>query len=288
MTAAILPGPRIDSHLHLWDLEVGDYAWLRPEHGSLYATFTATQAKAELDAAGMDGAVLVQAEDSLADTEFLLSTADANPWVTGVVGWVPLDDPAAAERALDTWQQHPVFCGVRHLIHDDPRDEFLTLSGVRVSLALLAARGVPFDIPDAWPLHLGQAAGLAAALPELTIIIDHLAKPPLGQPDYEDWRDAFARVAAHPNTVSKFSGLRMPGVPFTAAALRPTWETALDLFAPSRLMYGGDWPMTVPAGGYAPTWEVMAELIGELSPDEQSQLLAGTATATYRLNTAGS
>jgi L-fuconolactonase len=286
VSATLLPGPRIDAHLHLWDLEVSDYAWLRPEHGSLYATFTATQAKAELDAAGIDGAVLVQAEDSLADTEFLLGTAEANPWVAGVVGWVPLDDPAAAERALDRWQQHRVFCGVRNLLHVDPRDDFLTLPGVHESLALLAARGIPYDIPDAWPRHLSAAAVLASDFPDLTIVIDHLGKPPIGRRDYDAWREVIARVAAHPNTVGKFSGMRMPGVPFTALALRPTWETALDFFGPSRLMYGGDWPVTVPAGGYGPTWRVMGKLIGELSAGEQSLLMGGAAVATYRLGRA--
>ncbi|MGI8563097.1 MAG: amidohydrolase family protein [Candidatus Dormibacter sp.] len=288
MSTPFNAGSRIDSHLHVWDLEVSDYAWLNREQGSLYATYTAADAKAELDASGMDRAVLVQAEDSLADTEFLLDTADANAWVAGVVGWVALDDPAATEHALDHWQQHRAFCGVRNLLHMDPRADFLTLPGVRESLALLATRRIPYDIPDAWPRHLPAAEALAADFPDLTIVIDHLGKPPIGRPDYADWREAIARVAAYPNTVGKFSGMRVPGTPFTAAALRPTWETALELFEPSRLMYGGDWPMTVPAGGYGPTWRVMAELIGELSAGEQSLLMGGTAVATYRLGRAAS
>ncbi|MBJ7603414.1 MAG: amidohydrolase family protein [Candidatus Dormibacteraeota bacterium] len=277
---------RIDAHLHLWDLAVSDYAWLQPEQGSLYATYRAADAKVELDASGIDWAVLVQAEDSLADTEFLLETADANAWVAGVIGWVQLDDPAATEHALDQWQQHRAFCAVRNLLHMDTRGDFLTLSGVQKSLGLLVRRGIPYDIPDAWPRHLSAAAVVAADFPDLTIVIDHLGKPPIGRPDYDDWREAITRVAAHPNTVAKFSGLRMPGTPFTTLALRPTWETALELFGPSRLMYGGDWPMTVLAGGYGPTWRVMAELIGELSAAEQSLLMGGTAVATYGLGRA--
>ncbi len=283
MSVLLPPGTRIDAHLHVWDLDVSAYAWLNPEQGSLYATYTAADAKAELDASGIDRAVLVQAEDSLTDTEFLLDAAEANPWVAGVVGWVPLDDPAAAERALDRWQEHGAFCGVRNLLHVDSRDDFLTLADVHESLALLAARGIAYDIPDAWPRHLSAAAALAADLPSLTIVIDHLGKPPIGRPDYDDWRAVITRVAAHPNTVGKVSGLRIPGTPFTPAALRPTWETALDLFGPSRLMYGGDWPMTVPVGGYGPTWRVMGELIGELTEGEQLLLMGGVAVATYRL-----
>lgn len=278
--------PRIDAHLHLWDLTVGRYSWLGPQHGALFSSFTAEQARAELDTAGIDSAILVQAEDSTGDTEFLLDTAAKHPWIIGVVGWVPLDDPASAGRELDRLQQNPVFRGVRHLVHDDPRDDFLELPEVRRSLALVAERDLSFDIPDAWPRHLGAVDELAAALPGLTIVVDHLAKPPLGTPTFASWREQLARVAAHENTVAKVSGLRSPGVAYSTETVRPAWESALEFFGTGRLMYGGDWPMSVPVGGYQPTWGVLAELIGELSPDEQASLLSGTATATYRLGSA--
>lgn len=285
MTAA---GSRIDAHLHVWDLERVHYPWLGPDLGPLNATFTPEQARAELDGCGIDRAVLVQAADSEQETALLLGVADRNPWVAGVVGWVRLDDPVVAERQLDRVQEHPAFCGVRHLVHDDPRDDFLSLPLVRHSLALLAARGLPFDVPDAWPRHLGAAAELAAALPELRIVVDHLAKPPFGGPGWADWRRTLAAVAERPRTVAKVSGLQVPGRPFTVEAVRPAWETALELFGPPRLMWGSDWPLTVLVDGYAGTWAAMSSLVGELSVDEQEMVLAGTATSVYRLGgTAG-
>lgn len=274
---------RIDAHLHLWDLGSDNYAWLGPQHGALYASFTAEEAHAELAEAGFDAAVLVQAEDSARDTEFLLATAAAHPWVAGVVGWIPLDNPVAAEAQLDRWAANRTLRGVRHLVHNDPRDGFLALPEVRRSLALVAERGLAFDVPDAWPRHLGSVATLAAQLPQLAVVVDHLGKPPRGGADYPAWRDALARVAEQENTLAKVSGLRMPSQPYSAAALRPAWETALELFGPARLMYGGDWPMSVPQGGYQPTWSVLAELIGELSNSEQSAVLAGTASKAYSL-----
>ncbi|PRX49188.1 L-fuconolactonase [Prauserella shujinwangii] len=271
----------IDAHLHLWDLTVSDYGWLGPQHGPVHATFTAADAHAHLAAAGVDAAVLVQAEDSEADTAYLLDQAAGQPWISGVVGWVALDDPARAARQLERWRRSPYFRGVRHLVHDDPRDDFLALRPVRDSLRLLAECGIPFDVPDAWPRHLTATAELAAALPGLTIVVDHLAKPPRGRDDYPRWREALREVARRPNTVAKVSGLQWPDQPLTAAALRPVWETALELFGPDRLMYGGDWPMTLPYGGYAATWRVLAELIAELAPAERARVLAGTATEVY-------
>ncbi|NIH80602.1 amidohydrolase family protein [Amycolatopsis viridis] len=270
----------VDTHLHLWDLTVGEYAWLPPE-GPLHATFTAEQARHELDAAGIAAAVLVQAEDSETDTEFLLAQADRHDWIAGVVGWVRLDEPDTALRQLDRWQQHPAFRGVRHLVHDDPREDFLELPAVRRSLTALAERGLPFDVPDAWPRHLARVADLAAALPELTIVVDHLGKPPGDPAEFRNWEATLRSVAAHPNTVAKVSGLQRPGEPLTVAAARPAVAVAFEAFGPRRLMYGGDWPMTVPSGGYRPTWETVSTLFGELSETERSDVLSGTASAVY-------
>ena len=169
----------VDAHLHVWDLGRGDYAWITPAHGPLHTTITAERAHAELAACGVERAVLVQAEDSVADTAFLLEVADRCDWVAAVVGWVALDDPATAAAQLERRREHPAFRGVRHLVHDDPRDDFLRLPAVRESLRHLARAGLPFDVPDAWPRHLAATADLAAALPELTVVVDHLGKPPV-------------------------------------------------------------------------------------------------------------
>ncbi|WP_115944457.1 amidohydrolase family protein [Amycolatopsis thermalba] len=275
-----MTGHVVDTHLHLWDLTVSEYAWL-PPGSPLHTTFTAEQARRELDAAGIATAVLVQAEDSETDTEFMLAQAGRHDWIAGVVGWVRLDDPDTARRQLDRWQRHPAFRGVRHLVHDDPRADFLDLPAVRRSLAVLAERGLPFDVPDAWPRHLGQVADLAAALPELTIVVDHLGKPPADPEEFRAWLSTLRAVAAHPGTVAKISGLQRPGEPLTAAAGRPAVEAAFEVFGAGRLMYGGDWPMTVPSGGYGRTWDAVSALIGELPASERSLVLSGTASAIY-------
>lgn len=276
----------IDSHLHLWDRRVSEYAWLGPQHGDLYDDFGAEDAERELTAAGIDTAVLVQADDSVPDTRYLLGIADSFDFVAGVVGWIALDEPATAAGQLEEYAAHPKFRGVRQLTHIDPRADVLSLPGVRRSLAVLAGAGLPFDVPDAWPRDLAAVASLAADLPELVVVVDHLGKPPRGA-DLGGWEADLRKVAAQPNTVAKVSGLQQPGQPFTVAALRPVLDIALEAFGASRLMYGGDWPMTVPHGGYQPHWQVVRELVGELSASEQAQLLAGTASTVYGLQDGG-
>ncbi|MDO6145219.1 amidohydrolase family protein [Paenarthrobacter aurescens] len=207
-----------------------------------------------------------------------------NPWVFGVVGWIRLDSPAEAAEQLHRFTAHPVFKGVRHLIHDDPRGDFLDLPAVRESLALVAQHGLTVDIPDAFPRHLGSAVRLAREIPELTVVLDHLGKPPLADPDLMKlWSADFQALGQEPNTVAKLSGLHLPGVQYTADALRPLFESAVEAFGPERLMIGCDWPVSTMGAPYGRTLDVLLELVSTLSPPEQDAVLEETAIRTYGL-----
>jgi L-fuconolactonase len=283
----------IDSHLHLWELPAEGpdnnaprpYPWLGPQHGGLFRSYGEAEALETLDAAGVSGAVLVQADDTVADTDLMLGVADRNSWVLGVVGWIPLDKPAEAEPELKRFLRNPALRGIRHLIHDDPRDDFLELPAVRDSLRMLADHGLSFDIPDAFPRHLARTVQLARELPELTIVLDHLGKPPLADAAAMDlWRQDFRALAESPNTVAKVSGLYVPGIPYTAEALRPLWDEAMEAFGPKRLMIGGDWPVSTLGAPYGHTLEVLLELADELTSAERQEFLEATAVRTYGLH----
>lgn len=295
----------IDSHLHLWELtpateqpsgpgaQPRPYSWLGPQHGSLFRSYGEAEAHETLADAGVGGAVLVQADDALADTEFMLAAADRNDWVLAVVGWIPLEQPEEAEAALERLGQNPKFRGVRHLVHNDPRDNFLELPEVRQSLKRLSAKGLTLDVPDAYPRHLQRAVDLARDIPELTVVLDHLGKPPLSGTvtsggngscgELERWRREFRALAELPNTVAKVSGLHLPGLEYTAKALRPLWEEALEAFGPERMMIGMDWPVSTLGAPYRRTVEVLLELAADLNPAERHAFLDGTAVRTYGL-----
>lgn len=279
---------RLDAHLHLWELGEGRYSWLSPEAGPLYNTFTAERAQETLAAAGIQQAILVQADDTAADTEAMLANAAAHEFIAGVVGWLSLEEPAKAAELLEKWKDTPQFVGVRTLIHDDPREGVLELPAVRESLALLARAGVPFDVPDAFPRHLGQLAALASDLPDLTVVVDHLGKPPrAGSAAVESaeamarWEEQLRAAAARPNTVAKVSGLHVSGAEFSPEALKRVWNVALEAFGPSRLMFGGDWPVSLLGAPYGQTVEVVSALLDPLSLAEAADIWSGTAQRVY-------
>lgn len=276
----------IDAHLHLWDPALGVYDWLTPDLGPLHDRFTAEQARAELDAAGVDLAVLVQAADSTLDTDAMLAVADAHDWVVGVVGWIDLEDPDFAASTLDQLTAHPAFCGVRQLVHDDPRPDVYGLPAVRRTVSTLADRGIPLDVPDAYPRDLTGATALARAVDGLTVVLDHLGKPPRGTDRWDDWAAQLAEFAAVESTFAKVSGLDCSTAGFDADSLRPTFEHALECFGADRLMLGSDWPITVGGTGCGGTHVVLDALVAELSVPEQQALRGGVASTAYRLRTA--
>lgn len=267
----------IDAHLHLWSLASGDYAWNTPALGPVHASFGPDDASAALASGDVTGAVLVQAADTDRDTLELLrvarSSAAADAWALGVVAWVPLESPGEAERRLDGWRLlgEPIV-GIRQLIHDDPRDDVLDRAPVRETLRLLAAHRLPLDVPDAWPRLWPALTRVADAMPSLRIVVDHLGKPESPTPS---WRAAVADLARRPNVFAKISGL--------GQHTREAADVALEAFGADRLMWGGDWPVSLTAGTYADTAARGRAVLAALASDEREALESGTASRVYHV-----
>lgn len=276
----------IDAHQHVWDLERSEYGWLTPALGPLHRTYAEDELLPQLAASGVDRTVLVQAEDSAADTDLMLETADRHPdVVAGVVGWVPLERPHDAEAELERRLADPRFCGVRHLIHDDPDPDWLRRPAVLDGLRLLAERDVPFDVVAVLPRHLEHVPFLVEQVPGLRLVIDHLAKPPIAARGWEPWAQLLRRAAESPMVYAKISGLNTAADPgsWTAEDLRPYVEHALDCFGPARLMFGGDWPVALLAGDYAEVVRETRRLLEPLDDVERDRVLGGTAVEAYGL-----
>jgi L-fuconolactonase len=286
MTGDIGREPLIDTHLHMWDLEACEYAWITPAVGILNRSHSIDEVEEERLAAGVTGAVLVQSANSRCDTDSMLAAMAAHPWVAGVVGWTDLTRGAAVEAEAAELAADPRIIGIRHLNHDEPDPDWLVRPDVLDGIRALARLGLAFDVVAIWPLHLDHVPTLAEAAPDLRIVVDHLAKPPIASGDLSAWRASMARAAAHPNVVAKVSGLdTAAGSPdWTPDTLRPAFEAALELFGADRLMYGGDWPVSRLGGGYSRQHAAFEALTAPLSPDERAAIRAGTATRIYGLD----
>lgn len=281
----------IDSHMHVWDANPKVYPWLTSELAPIDREWGMADVRPELVASGVGAAVLVQAADADTDTEAMLAIAAESPEIVAVVGWVPLNDPKRTASRLEYLRQHPLFVGMRALIHDYTDPEWILRPDVAAGLRLVEEAEFTFDVVTASPAALELVPRLSKRHPNLRIVIDHLGKPPIGgTPDeHAAWRELLAAAAENPNVRAKVSGLfsRLSSPDsWTTDVLRPVVLDALEIFGPDRLMYGGDWPMCVLTGGYARAWAALEELLEELAPAERNRVLAGTAQEFYRIDSA--
>jgi L-fuconolactonase len=276
-------GERIDAHQHFWDLSTGRYEWPTASEGPIFRSFGPADLEPEIRTAGIARTVLVQAVDTLADTDSMLAIAAANRFVAGVVGWVPLTDVAGAEAELDSRTGR--LTGIRHLVHREPDPEWLLRPEVQPGLALLAERGLPFDVVAVFPDHLDLVPRIAARHPDLVLVVDHLAKPPYRSAGWALWADQMRAAASSPRVFAKISGLdTAAGEGWTPAELQPAIDVALEAFGAERLLFGSDWPVCRLVSSYADVVHATERLIAGLSSLEQARIMGGTAAEVYRLD----
>lgn len=274
----------VDAHQHVWDPAAADYPWLTEDLTVLNRVFDQPDVAPELRAAGIDQTVLVQAADNVEDTENMFRVAERNERIAGVVGWVPLHEPDAAAALLDSWAERPVV-GARHMVHREPDPDWLGRPAVAAGLRLLGERGLPFDVCAETPELLAKVPALAAAHPDLTLVIDHLGKPPIRGRGWQPWADLLRRAAAAPNVVAKVSGLNTAAEDaWTAASFQRYVDHAVDVFGPDRLMYGGDWPFALLAAtSYTQLHAGLVTTLGGLDQPALDAVMGGTAERIYHL-----
>ena len=278
------PAQMIDTHQHLWKPSERNYDWLSAVP-PLNADFGPEDVAADVAAAGITATVLVQAADSYEDTFYMLSVAASVPVVRGVVAWAPLDRPAEAEAALDLYAGAPAVRGIRVLNHTYADPRWLLQDSVDGSLRLLAGRGLALDVVSVVPEHLEMLAELADRHPELTIVLDHLAKPDIANKGWEPWASLIKEVAARPNVSVKLSGLNTASAPdWTWQDWSPYVDHAVEHFGSARVMLGSDWPVSILAGDFGGVWLAQREVIAHLSVEQQDDILFRTAIRAYSLD----
>ncbi|NUP95744.1 MAG: amidohydrolase family protein [Planctomycetaceae bacterium] len=277
---------RIDAHQHFWKLARGDYRWLGPELAPLYRDF-GPQDLAPLRARhGIAGSVVVQAADTLAETEFLLKIAGNEPSVLGVVGWVELESRNAPDT-LARLAQHPKFVGVRPMLQDLADERWILRESVAPALHALVELDLAFDALVK-PRHLPHLVTLVERHPELRIVIDHGAKPDIaagpGWSGFSAWVSHLRTLGRQPLLHCKLSGLATEArADWTPEDLRPHVDALLGAFGPERMMWGSDWPVVELGGGYDRWASVSHALVAPLNPAERLALFGATAAGFYGL-----
>jgi len=276
----------VDAHQHYWDVSRADYGWQRQGLPSLDRDYLPDELEPQLLDVGITSTILVQVLNSLDETTWMLRLAGSRPGVAGVVGWVDLvQAPEQIKDDLERLRTNRRFVGIRHLVHEEPDDDWLVREDVLRGLAVVADLGLPFDLLLR-PQHLSHIPRLSSRVPALRMVIDHIAKPSIRDRVIEPWASEIAVAAENPNVWCKLSGMITEARhdSWVAEDLAPYVDVALRAFGVERLMFGSDWPVCTLAGSYRQVFEALTIVLGQSDRPVNEHVFGASAATFYGLS----
>jgi len=275
----------IDAHQHFWQLDKPfEYGWLQnPDLAAINHDYLPADLKRNIDEVGITHTVFVQTQHNVEENRWVLDMAKDNSFIAGVVGWVDLASEACEDQ-LAEFKDNPKFVGIRHITQDEPDDDFIVRPEVLRGLKVLEKHQVPFDLLF-YVKHLKHADTVAKTVPNLPLVIDHLAKPRIKDQSIDDWLPQFKAAAACDNIHCKLSGMitEADWHHWKPTDLKPYVDQAMELFGPDRCMFGSDWPVCELAGSYTQVFDAINEVLGELSESERQKIFHDNAKKFYSL-----
>ena len=256
----------IDAHQHFWKLARSDYGWLTQDLPKLYRDFLPEHLAPLLKRSAIDTSRRrAGGADGRRDSVFA-PACGGDPIIAGVVGWVTLADRRGTTVRSPRAPMNPCSSVVRPMVQDPPDDDWLAHPRLSPAFEAMTAHRLVFDAL-VLPRHLSRLARVLDGHPDLAVVVDHGAKPPIREGEIDAWRADMAIIAAHPNVTCKLSGL-VTEAPADAGlpTLQPYIDALLDLSAPGPLLWGSDWPVVELAGGYERWHQLAREALQSLDP----------------------
>jgi len=274
---------KIDSHQHFWEYDPVRDAWIDDSMKVLKKDFMPDDLKPLLEKSGFDGCVAVQADQSEDETRFLLNLAEQYDFIKGVVGWIDFKAPGLDEQLAD-FSKHTKLKGFRHIIQAEP-DGFMTGKTFIEGVKKLQQTRFTYDIL-VFERQLEECIQFVESLPEINLVIDHLAKPDIKNRSFDEWVARMKQLSRHPNVHVKLSGMvtEADWNDWKKDDFTPYLETCLELFGADRLMIGSDWPVCLLAAEYEEVIGIVEEFANGLSQTEYDAIMGNTAKKFYNLD----
>ena len=275
----------VDSHQHFWDPGVMDMPSAPPETAVLNRPYLPKDLLPELQNADVSYTVLVQGlPQALSTNNWYFQLATENNFIAGVVAWVDLTQPDSLSDTLERLQQEPKFVGIRHILDLESDPNWILQDEVIQSLRELALSNIPFDL-CVNPGHLGNILELFELIPDLRVVIDHIAKPMIAQNRLADWKPAIQKISQNPNAYCKLSGMvtEADWKQWKPKDLVPYVESVAEAFGDRRLLFGSDWPVCLLAASYGELLQALNSVLKGLVTQQRHRIFGGTAIEFYGL-----
>lgn len=272
---------RLDAHQHFWRYNPQEYPWMSDEMPALKQDYLPDDLQPLLQAIGFDGSVVVQARQNLAETDWLLELADQYDFIKGVVGWVDLRSPEV-RRQLERYAPHPKLRGVRHVVHDEPDDEFMLRPDFQRGIAALKEFNLTYDLL-LFPRHLPVAVKVVERFPEQPFVVDHIAKPEIKHQRLSPWKEDLQALARYEQVMCKLSGMvtETHWGQWQPKDFRPYLDIVVNVFGPRRVMIGSDWPVCTLSGRYQQVMDIVLTYAQQFPADVQAGMLGDNCARFY-------
>lgn len=273
---------RIDSHQHFWKYDPVKNAWIDESMKAIRRDFSPEDLAPILKSANIDGCVAVQADQSEAETDFLLGFAENSEIVKGVVGWVDLMADNVEER-LAVYSKNKWLKGIRHIVQSEP-DDFMLRADFQHGISKLAQFGQVYDIL-VFPTQLPASIALAEKFPDQAFVLDHIAKPYIKDGKIDGWKEDIQQLAQFPNVHCKVSGMvtEADWANWKPGDFTPYLDVVFEAFGTDRIMFGSDWPVCLVAADYQQGLGIVEGYIAGLSADEKAGVMGINAQKFYNL-----
>lgn len=274
---------KIDSHQHFWKFDPVRDSWIGESMSAIQRNFMPEDLKPILNKHGIDGCVSVQADQSEAETEFLLSLAGQHDFIKGVVGWIDL-------RAADIGKQVERYIGIkklkgfRHVLQGEADRALMLSPNFMNGIKMLKRHDFTYDILI-FPDQLGYTFQFVKTFDGHKLVIDHIAKPDIKNKNIDKWEKGIRNIAQYPNVYCKASGMvtEADWHNWVLLDFKPYLDIIFEAFGPKRVMFGSDWPVCNVAGGYQQMLSIVKNYTSELSAGEQAGFWGQNAAEFYNL-----
>ncbi|MEY2845316.1 MAG: hypothetical protein RL076_862 [Chloroflexota bacterium] len=280
--------PIVDTHLHLWDPAHFRISWL-DGNDVLNKRFLAEEFAQHSRDINVEAAVYlevaVEPQYAILEAQYINTLARQLPKIKGIVAAAPVEYGEQARTYYAALAAlGPRLKGVRRLFQGESDAQFAIRPNVIRGIEILADFGFSFDI-CIFHHQLPAAVELVRRVPQVQFIVDHVAKPDIKGGVLSPWREQMSEMAALPNVVCKISGMTTEAdhAAWKPANLQPYLMHVLDVFGEDRVMFGGDWPVSLQSTTYADWVHTVDSLTSHLSDKAKKKLWNSNARRIYRL-----
>jgi L-fuconolactonase len=274
---------KIDTHQHFWNYDALKHAWINDEMAVLKRDFLPKDLSPLLQSANINACIAVQADESVAENEFLLALAKEHPFIKGIIAWIDFLE-SDITKSLDNYTQHKDIKGFRYILQDKKERDLMLIKPFKNNIALMGAYDFVYEIL----IHSDQliyANELVSAFPNQIFVLDHLAKPKIKSKEIKDWEKDISALAKNENIYCKLSGMvtEADWMNWDYKDFEPYLDIAFNVFGAERLMFGSDWPVCNLAADYQNTTEILEKYTASLTKTENENFWAANAIKCYHL-----